>query len=227
MAGIYLHIPFCKTRCAYCDFFSSVSMKEKDKYVEALCEELNLRKDYLNGKPLKTIYFGGGTPSQLSYPDFQRIFDCIARLFPGDEIKEVTLEANPDDLSSDYLTSLRSLPFNRISLGIQSFNDTELHLLNRRHNARSAIGAVKNAQAAGFENISIDLIYGIPGQSLVLWENNLKQAVGLDIQHISAYHLTYEEGTPLFRLLKGGSICEIDEDLSLEQFSLMGKIFVN
>ncbi len=222
MAGLYFHIPFCKTRCLYCDFFSSTSMQEKEYYVNALCRELNLQKNYLEGEPVSTIYFGGGTPSQLSPKDLREILKTVTDLFQQDqknpEIREITLEANPDDITLSYLDVLIGLGFNRISIGIQSFQDRELRFLNRRHDAAAAIQAVRNCQSAGFTNISIDLMYGLPGQTLETWEENLKQAIALNVQHISAYHLIYEEGTPLFRLLEKGEIVPVDEELSVRMF---------
>lgn len=221
MAGIYIHIPFCKTRCTYCDFFSSTSMNEKEAYIDALCKELFLRKDYLQKQKIKSLYFGGGTPSQLSIADFKRIFDAVYTCFDLSLVQEITLEANPDDLNAQYLQGLAKLPFNRISLGIQSFQDQELHLLKRRHNAQAAIIAVQDCRNAGFNNISIDLMYGLPGQTMEIWENNLSQAIRLNVQHISAYHLIYEEGTVLYKLLKENTIKDIDENLSLAMFEKM------
>lgn len=221
MAGIYIHIPFCKSRCIYCDFFSSVSIKEKEKLVDGLCNELKLRENYLQGQKIETIYWGGGTPSLLSEKDFNQIFSQIFRITPIEQVKEITLEVNPDDINPAYLSLLKTFPFNRISIGVQSFQDNELLFLNRRHNARSAIEAIENCQKAGFENISIDLIYGLPEQTLEIWKKNLEQAIRLDIQHISSYHLIYEKGTKLNQLLKKRKIHPVDEELSLSMFSLM------
>ena len=165
MAGIYLHIPFCKTRCIYCDFYSTTRSELKTRYVRALCQELATRKDYLKGEDIETVYFGGGTPSQLEKEDFEQIFDTIRTHYELSHCQEITLEANPDDLTSEYLKMLSSLPFNRISMGIQTFDDPTLKLLKRRHNARTAIEAVHRCREAGFQNISIDLIYGLPGET--------------------------------------------------------------
>ena len=219
MAGIYIHIPFCKKRCLYCDFFSSTSLQERQSYVEAVCKELEERKEYLNRQAINTIYFGGGTPSLLSYTDFEMIFQKISEIFNIIQLDEVTLEANPDDLTPSYITALRSLPFNRISIGIQSFNNRELSFLNRRHDAISAIQAVKDCQQAGFENISIDLMYGLPNQTLESWKENIQQAIALQIQHISAYHLTYEKDTTLYHLLESGKINPVEEELSVQMFT--------
>jgi oxygen-independent coproporphyrinogen-3 oxidase len=225
MAGIYIHIPFCKKRCIYCDFFSSVSIKKKDAYVDAVCKELAIRKDYLSDNTVETVYLGGGTPSLLSVADFSRIFRTIADTFlfmkTKDVVPEITLEANPDDINAVYLESLHALPFNRVSLGIQSFKDQDLSFLNRRHDATKAMQAVKCCKEAGFENISVDLIYGLPGQTLDDWKRNLETVLALNIQHISAYHLIYEEGTALHRLLEGRKVIPVNEMLSVMMFNLM------
>lgn len=220
MAGIYIHIPFCKTRCIYCDFFSSVSMENKELYIQAVCNELMLRSAYLEGEDIHTIYFGGGTPSQLLADDFEKIFSVISSYYKNIDpsVQEITLEANPDDITPGYMQAIKRLPFNRISLGIQSFIDSELRFLNRRHNAESAIKAVKLCPDYGFSNISIDLMYGLPNQTMENWQKNLKQAIELNIQHISAYHLIYEEGTPIYKLLEKGIVNPIDDDLSVSLF---------
>ena len=221
MAGIYIHIPFCKTRCVYCDFFSSTKIQNKKAYISLICKELQDRKDYLNGQPIDTIYFGGGTPSVLSASDFQKIFSQISLLFTIYHLPEITLEANPDDITSEYLQSIQQLPFNRISLGIQSFNDYELQFLNRRHDSAPAIQAVQLCQNFGFKNISIDLMYGLPSQTLETWKSTIRQALALNIQHISAYHLIYEEGTKLHRLLKAGKVQAVEEDTSIRMFEML------
>ena len=221
MAGIYIHVSFCKTRCIYCDFYTRTDMSPRNSYVEALCREIELRKDYTGGEKIETIYFGGGTPSQLSYNDFTRIFDTIGRHFEVSEDAEITMEANPDDLRPQYFDSIRSLPFNRLSIGIQSFNDNELRFLKRRHTAIDAKEAVNRSREAGFENISIDLMYGLPGQTMNIWQSNLYEAIALDVQHISSYHLIYEQGTRLYRLFKHGNVKPVDEDLSADMFAAM------
>lgn len=221
MAGIYLHIPFCKTRCIYCDFYSSTRSELRSHYVTALCRELSMRKDYLKGEKVETIYFGGGTPSQLGKDDFTQIFDTIRELYGLEQSQEITLEANPDDLTPEYLGMLSTLPFNRISMGIQTFDDATLKLLNRRHNAQTAIEAVGRCREAGFRNISIDLIYGLPGETRERWESDLRQAIDLNVEHISAYHLIYEEDTPIYKMLKQHRIDEVDEDSSLQFFTLL------
>lgn len=221
MAGIYIHIPFCKTRCIYCDFYSTTRSDLKERYIHALCRELRIRKDYLEGATIETIYFGGGTPSQLDEEDFRQVFATIEEVYGMEHCKEITLEANPDDLTEEYVTRLHRLPFNRISMGIQTFDDVTLKLLNRRHNAMQAIEAVDRCRRAGFENISIDLIYGLPGETDERWERDLKQAVSLNVEHISAYHLTYEEGTRIYELLQAHRIREVDEESSVRFFSVL------
>ncbi|MDR3217724.1 MAG: radical SAM family heme chaperone HemW [Dysgonamonadaceae bacterium] len=222
MAGIYIHIPFCKKRCLYCDFFSSTDTKEKIVYVAALCRELADRKDYLQAQAIETVYFGGGTPSLLQADNFEKIFDTLRCYYGLDSPTiEVTLEANPDDINTEYLQSIEHLPFNRISLGIQSFDEKELQFLNRRHDASSAVSAVRLLQKAGFDNISIDLMYGLPGQKTETWAANLRQAIELNIQHISAYHLIYEEGSPLYSLLEQGLTTPVDEETSVQLFEML------
>ncbi len=221
MAGIYIHVPYCKTRCIYCDFFTQTNTGTRLDYVSAVCRELELRQNYIKEEIVRTIYFGGGTPSLLSIADFERIFNTIYNIFEVNEDAEITLEANPDDLSAEYLEQFNCLPFNRISIGIQSFNDEELKFINRRHSAKEAMDAVKRAQVSGFENISIDLMYGLPNQSMEVWKKNLATAISLDVQHISSYHLIYEEGTKLYRLFRKGEVKEVEEDLSLDMFSTM------
>ncbi|MDH6309219.1 oxygen-independent coproporphyrinogen-3 oxidase [Dysgonomonas sp. PFB1-18] len=221
MAGIYIHVPFCKTRCIYCDFYTRTDISPKKAYVSAVCKEIELRKAYLSGEEIKTIYFGGGTPSQLTYDDFNAIFEAIANNFDIVGDAEITMEANPDDLSPKYLETLQKLPFNRLSIGIQSFNDEELQFLKRRHSAQKAKEAVMLCKASGYDNISIDLMYGLPNQTMEIWRQNLEEAIALDIQHISSYHLIYEQGTRLFRLFKQGDVMPVDEDTSVDMFSEM------
>ena len=208
MAGIYLHIPFCKTRCIYCDFYSTTRSELKTRYVHALCHELGMRKEYLKGEPIETIYFGGGTPSQLEEADFKRIFETIRENYGMEHCREITLEANPDDLSQEYLKMLSSLPFNRISMGIQTFDDTTLRLLKRRHNSQTAIEAVRRCREAGFQNINVDLMSGIPFQTLGGWEDTIKRVAELAPEHISAYSLIIEEGTPFYEKYGEGERAE-------------------
>ena len=219
MAGIYLHIPFCKTRCIYCDFYSTTRSEWTDRYVEALCTELTRRKDYLQGEPVHTIYMGGGTPSQLSEKHFRKLFHTLQQVYGLEQCHEITLEANPDDLTEEYTAMLKTLPFNRISMGIQTFHEDTLRLLHRRHTGAQAIRAVELCRKAGFQNISIDLIYGLPGENDFRWNQDLQQAIQLQVEHISAYHLTYEEGTPLYDMLHQHSVQEVDEESSLRFFT--------
>lgn len=221
MAGIYFHIPFCKTRCVYCDFYSNTRTQERERYIDALCRELTLRKGYLHDEEVETIYFGGGTPSQLRKEDFEKVFDTIHAIYGEDNNREITIEANPDDLNLTYIKQLAGLPFNRISIGIQTFDDDILRLLGRRHTSSQALQAVKACREAGFGNISIDLMYGLPGETLPKWEKDLKQAIDLQVEHISAYHLIYEENTPLWEMLRKRQVKESDEDDSVAFFSEM------
>ena len=221
MAGIYIHIPFCKRRCIYCDFFSTTQSEKKSAYVHALCRELEMRKDYLEGEDIETIYLGGGTPSQLLREELEEIFNHIYKVYPVKEDAEITLEANPDDLTPKYVAMLRQLPINRISMGIQTFQEETLKLLHRRHTAVQAIEAFRRCREAGFQNISIDLMYGLPGETLDNWIADLQQAIDLRPEHISAYHLIYEEGTALWKLREQHQVEEADEDLSVSLFSTL------
>ena len=219
-AGIYLHIPFCKTRCTYCDFYTLTDESQIEKFVEAICIESALRKDEVQ-EEIKTIYFGGGTPSRLSINQLERIFEVLYKNFKIDSDAEITVEANPDDLSDYYIKTLSKLPVNRLSLGIQSFNNKELEFLSRRHSSQQAIDSVKIAQAHGFNNISIDLMYGLPDQTEEIWRDNLKHVTDLGVQHLSAYHLIYEEKTRMYSMLKAGKIKPVDENLSTTMFSML------
>lgn len=219
MAGIYIHIPFCKKRCIYCDFYSNTDMTWQTRYIDAVCRELSDRKEELSGETIETVYLGGGTPSQLSIDSLSRIFRAIESHFPLSSTPEITLEANPDDLQEEFCRELSELPINRISMGIQSFDDRDLRFLNRRHNARQATTAIENCRRSGFSNISIDLIYGLPHQTPESWNDNLQQAFSLSPEHLSCYHLIYEEGTEIYRLLKNGIIRPVDEETSLTMFS--------
>ncbi|MBD8390170.1 radical SAM family heme chaperone HemW [Dysgonomonas sp. BGC7] len=222
MAGIYIHVPFCKTRCIYCDFYTRTDMSSKQNYVAALGQEMVLRKEYLQKEKIETIYFGGGTPSQLSFNDFAYLFRILRGTFEIEENAEITMEANPDDLTNEYIeTVLQKLPFNRLSIGIQSFDNKELEFLKRRHSAEAAMNVVRLCQSIGYNNISIDLMYGLPGQTMDIWKRNLSIATSLDVQHISSYHLIYEQGTRLYRLFKSGDVKAVDEDLSVDMFSVM------
>ena len=221
MAGIYLHIPFCKQACTYCNFHFSTSLKMKDEMIEALLREIELTRDYLNGEAVETIYFGGGTPSLLSADELNRLFEKIYRTFPIEQLKEVTLEANPDDLSGAYLKSLRSTPINRFSIGVQSFREEDLRYMHRAHNAQQADYAIKAAQDAGFANLSIDLIYGTPGLSDMAWKENLAKMHSMSIPHFSAYALTVEEGTALHHSISKKKTAPVDAAQSAGQFDIL------
>ncbi len=223
MSGIYIHIPFCKKRCTYCDFYTEVAPKHIPRLVEAICKEIEIRADYLPSNQIDTIYFGGGTPSVLKPEQFAVIFKAIYATFTVSDDAEITFEANPDDLTVLFFESIQSLPFNRISIGIQSFDDEDLKRINRRHNGNQAVNAVKNAQNAGFGNISIDLIYGLPYQTIEKWEKQLDTALGLDIEHISSYGLTYEEGTKLWEQREKAEIIPVDDDTMNEMYLLLVK----
>lgn len=196
-------------------------MEQKTPFVSAICKELVLRSNYIGGESVSTIYFGGGTPSQLSKADFKAIFSTIYETYRVDDDAEITLEANPDDLNEKYLDMLRSTGFNRLSMGVQSFDDKQLQFLNRRHSAQKALDAVRMSKQAGFSNISIDLMYGLPDLTLETWNKTLDTAMNLDIHHISSYHLIYEQGTKLYRLLQKGNVKSVEEELSVEMFSTL------
>lgn len=218
MAGIYIHIPFCRKRCTYCDFYTQIAPKLVPSFVDAALKEIEYRKDYLGNEIIDTIYFGGGTPSIITQSDFERYFKNISSFHTISTDAEITFEANPDDLSIEYLEGIRKLPFNRISIGIQSLIDRDLKKVNRRHTGQQAIQAVQNAKSAGFENISIDLIYGLPNQTIDEWKSNLLQAFELDVQHISIYGLTYEEGTKLWVERKQGISPNLDDETMNEMY---------
>jgi oxygen-independent coproporphyrinogen III oxidase len=221
MAGVYIHIPFCSKRCTYCDFYTEVAPQLIPILVDSIIKELHIRKDYLQKQEIQTIYFGGGTPSILNNVQFSKIFETIYSIYSVNKDAEISFEANPDDLTVDFFDSIRSLPFNRISIGMQSFDNEDLNRINRRHSAQQAIEAVKNAQNAGFNNISIDLIYGLPFQTLEKWEKQLDIAFELQIQHVSAYGLTYEEGTVLWKQRENGKVKPVDDETMNEMYLLL------
>lgn len=221
MAGIYIHIPFCRKACTYCNFHFSTSLGMKDDMINGILWELAQQREYLNGFAIETIYFGGGTPSLLSASELNRIFDFIFNNYNITALKECTLEANPDDLNASYLKSLRSTPINRFSIGVQSFFDNDLRYMNRVHNAQQADTAIKAAQDAGFEQLSIDLIYGTPGLSDQNWLSNIKRVKDLAIPHFSAYALTVEEGTALHYAIDKKKVKPVDQEQSAAQFELL------
>ena len=221
MAGIYIHIPYCKKLCFYCDFYHLISVNDNTSYINALVKEVSLRKEYLSGEKVSTIYLGGGTPSVFSVKEIEIILNSIYKAFDVTEDCEITIELNPDDINPGYLADLKNLKINRISLGIQSWKDPDLKMLNRRHDSAQAVFALNETLNAGFENVTIDLIYGIPGMSLHEWESNLDFSFSFGIKHLSAYHLTIEKGTVFGKMLEKGLISEIDEDESVAQFNLL------
>lgn len=221
MAGLYIHIPFCKTRCIYCDFYSTTRDDLRRSYVQALCKEMSLHRLFLPDEELQTIYFGGGTPSQMDEEDFLQIFAAINRCFRVAENAEVTVEVNPDDITSTYASMLGSLPFNRVSMGIQTFNDDILRFLHRRHTSLQAVEAVDRLREAGFRNISVDLIYGLPGETRAILEEDVRRALALQVQHLSAYHLSYEEGTPIDCMLKAHAITAVGEEDSADFYRVL------
>ena len=221
MAGIYIHIPFCRQACHYCDFHFSTSLNNKQPFLEALHKEIRLRKDFAQGERINTIYFGGGTPSLLSADELKRILDSLYSTHEINDKAEITLEANPDDLTSEKIRTLSATQINRLSIGIQSFRDEDLRMMNRAHSAMQADYSVKAAQDKGFENITIDLIYSIPELPMDAWKKNLDQAFTLNIQHISAYSLTIEPKTVFGSYEKKGMLKPVEQEVSSEQFLIM------
>jgi oxygen-independent coproporphyrinogen-3 oxidase len=221
MAGLYIHIPFCASKCIYCDFYSLAgSSHDTGQYVDALVAELKLRHREL-AEPLRTLYVGGGTPSLLPLGQFARLVDAVGRVAPLDSVEEFTVEVNPDDVTAGYIAGLKELGVNRISMGVQSFDDRDLRFINRRHTARQAIEAVRAIRQAGVHNVSIDLIYGIPGQTLDSWSRTVDQAVALGVEHISAYSLMYEQGTRLWVMRQTGKVAEVDDDTCVAMYDLL------
>ncbi|MCB7482294.1 radical SAM family heme chaperone HemW [Gramella sp. ASW11-100T] len=217
--AIYIHIPFCKQACHYCDFHFSTSTKKKSQLVDMLCKELELRKDEI-GQNIQTIYFGGGTPSLLNSEELNLIFKTIFTNFQVAENAEITLEANPDDLSEEVIKMLDASPVNRLSIGVQSFFEKDLKLMNRAHNSEEALQSLQLAKQY-FDNISIDLIYGIPGQSNEQWIENLETALKLDIPHISSYALTVEPKTALEKFIEKGKVKPVEDEQYREQFDIL------
>ena len=220
MSGIYIHIPFCKQACHYCDFHFSTSTKKKSQLVEMLGRELVLRKNELDSEEIETIYFGGGTPSLLNKEELDQIFQTVFENFKVTENAEITLEANPDDLTQEKLKMLSESPINRLSIGVQSFFEEDLQLMNRAHNSDEALSSLKHAKRY-FDNISIDLIYGIPGQTNAQWKENLQTALDLEIPHISSYALTVEPKTALEKFIEKGKIKAVDDEQYREQFEIL------
>ena len=224
MSGIYIHIPFCKSRCVYCGFYSTTSLDLRHSYVDAICRELELRSDYLS-EPVSTVYFGGGTPSVLSVDDLDRIFNAVYKYNKvygnSDGVAEFTIECNPDDITDEFCSFLSSSPVNRISMGVQSFSDGLLKFARRRHGSSQPKLAVERLRHIGIPNISIDLMFGFPNESLEVWRNDIDKALSLGVEHISAYSLMFEEGTCLYGMLQRGEVKECDEETSLAMFNML------
>lgn len=221
MAGLYLHIPFCRKACNYCNFYFSTSLKQKDLLLEALLVELRLRKPYLQGQTLQSVYFGGGTPSLLSAEELNRIWEEIAAHYTLETDLEITLEANPDDLTAEYLQTLRQTPVNRLSIGIQSFFEEDLQWMNRAHDQEQARRCIPLAQDFGFSQLSVDLIYGGPSLSMAHWAENLARVFGHEVPHFSAYALTVEPRTALAHAVEKGKMPAPSDQHTAEQFEYL------
>lgn len=217
MSGIYIHIPFCKSRCVYCGFYSTTLLAMRREYVKAVCREAELRRGYTSG-PFTSVYVGGGTPSVLGADVLAGLLSYIYNVFDIDRQAEVTVECNPDDVTPDFAHAIARTPVNRVSMGVQTFSDARLRFLRRRHGSADIPMAVDNLRRAGISNISIDLMFGFPGETIAEWRDDIARAVGLGVEHISAYSLMYEEGTPLYAMLEKGSVSEIDDELSLAMY---------
>ena len=220
MAGIYIHIPFCKSRCVYCDFYSTTSLTLGQRYVDAVCKEMENRckMDDERCKMVETVYLGGGTPSQLPEGLLRQLFSNLYESFDVLPEAEVTIECNPDDVTEEFACMIASLPVNRVSMGAQTFSEERLRFLRRRHTAAQVTEAVSRLRRAGIRNISVDLMYGFPNETMTEWEHDIQQAIALDVEHLSAYALQYEEGTPLYKMLEKGEVEEVDEELSRQMY---------
>ncbi len=223
MAGIYIHIPFCKQACHYCNFHFSTNRKSINDFVEALLTEIKLRSEEWKTESIDTLYFGGGTPSQLSIQQLELIMTALSKHYLTSSLKEITYECNPDDLSVDYLKGLKRTGISRLSIGVQSFHDKHLIMMNRSHKSEQATNAVSSAQGIGFKNISIDLIYGLPYLSLEEWNHNLELAAKLQVPHLSCYSLTVEERTALAHFVKQKIMKPAEDDLSVGQYQALLK----
>ena len=213
---LYIHIPYCHHKCTYCGFYSVAGHRDTEAYVDALCREWSLRQDYMDLSRVRTLYLGGGTPSLLSAAQLEQLFDALSSVVPLCD--EITMECNPDDVTADYAAILSHLPVNRVSMGAQTFSDSRLRFLHRRHTSAQIPVAVGRLRQAGISNISIDLMFGFPGETMDDWTADIKAALALDVEHLSAYSLMYEEGTPLCRMLESGKVTEVDEELSRQMY---------
>ena len=221
MAGIYIHIPFCKSRCRYCDFFSTTQLEKREAYIQAVIQEWQSHQPKWSQQEIRTIYLGGGTPSLLPIESLRLLLHSILSSIDPASVQEITLEANPGDITAENIRAWRAMGINRLSMGVQSFNDRLLQLVGRRHSAEQAIQAVKTSQAEGISNISIDLMYALPGQTMTEWQADIAQALALQVPHISSYGLIYEEGTPLTQWLEQGKITAIDEDNEMQMYDYL------
>ncbi len=227
MAGLYFHIPFCKRICAYCDFYKSADLRLREPVIDAMHRELRQEAGFLPERCLRTIYFGGGTPSLLDPETIQSFIDQAAGLFDCSAVEECTLEANPDDLTPDYLARLARTRVNRLSIGVQSLNDDELRRMNRRHTAQTARNAIRLARNAGFGNITVDVIFGVPGFGAEILQRTLSELLDLDVQHVSAYHLTVEPQTAFGRLMARGKFTPVGERVSEEEYLLVHRMLTD
>lgn len=219
---VYIHVPFCQSRCVYCDFYSTVSGNDVRKaYVAAACEELKQRRGELSGREVQSVYFGGGTPSLLQPEEIAALLQSVRVHYALSSDAEITLEANPDDITSAFVDRLAALGVNRMSLGVQSFNDDTLRFLRRRHDARQAVRAVETIVGGGISNVSIDLIYGLPGQTTEVWAENLRTAFSLPVTHLSSYALSVESGTPLAKLVEREEVELVDEEMFFSQYEML------
>ncbi len=224
MASIYIHIPYCKQQCTYCNFHFRIAQNDKAEMLKSIKKEIEMRQPYINGATISSIYFGGGTPSILNKEELNSLVNTVYRYFTIDTDAEITLECNPDDLNTQMLADLKEIGINRLSIGIQSFDDADLKFMNRSHNAKEALSCIHLAKKAGFENITIDLIYGLPNQSNEKWKQNLKQMLALDIQHFSAYALTIEPKTALKHLIDKKKVTPLEEKITVEHFNTLVQI---
>jgi len=221
MAGIYIHIPFCKKLCHYCDFYHVIAPDDHSEFLKAVLREADIRKDYTGKEPISTIYLGGGTPSVLPASEIKMIIDHLKENFNVEKESEITIELNPDDVTPSYMEQLKKLGINRISIGVQSWDDIDLKMLNRRHTGEQALSAVELAFKSGFGNVTMDLIYGIPGMGTEKWSANLDRAISTGITHLSAYHLSIEPGTMFGKMKDKGLLKETDEEESASQFNML------
>lgn len=227
MSALYIHIPFCKTRCRYCDFYKSTSYAKSEEYIEAVEREMTFRRDYFRDDPIDTVFFGGGTPSLYPPGMLQRLLDKADSTWGLKGVREITVEVNPDDVTDQYLDELSHTAVNRLSFGVQSFLDRDLQLMGRRHTASQAMDAVKRAQDKGFSNISLDLIFGIPGMSLREWESNVLKAMLLGVQHISAYALTIDDDSVFGRWVAEGKLNLESDEMCERQYLICHRILTD